>query len=184
MGFSILALKDGNYLKGTRIGGYGSERCLVGLFLAAYGVSGYSDSKRVRKAWVTEYPSSPVNLSHPKTYHVGYPENATVDGLKKLIATNTDNVCWMETNNERIDRGLMLKPPKDKKLEALVKMYQATCNAANRGDINPLDVQEIAPVLRSLLPNLKSSTAWFNTLTEVSEIFNLAATNNAIIRVG
>jgi hypothetical protein len=153
------------------VGAPGSGRPMLAMWLAAYGATGRSDSRRVRARWYEVIRGAPDGL---------WMADETIRHARALIAANHDNLSWItvcERTDFTIERGCKLKAPTDPPLVALVDYWQRLRSLWDDGDDGDLGVDltaRLAETFTLLLPELAPSI-WHPTLAQVTDLFVRAA---------
>ena len=185
MSFYVSASKGDKTLKSVRVGTNCSQYALVALFLAAYGVAGMDESRRVRAGWITPQWRG---LQSEKVDESTFPTRSfvpfdTIRDWKAWIGFNHNNCTWVQMENETIERGVTIKPVTDHSLSLLVKFRAECLKGKECGTMEGQDVADMAVLLRFLMPHLATSS-WAETLEEVTQVFEVAATEEGIVIMG
>ncbi len=180
MGYYISATLPGGKLISAHVGTNGSERVMLGLWLAAYGVAGLPDSGRVRGRW---YDVAPVGVPDAPTWAIA---DTTIGTARRLLAYRARGWAWVavsDRNDRTIQRGLKLKPVTDPHLADLVELWRADGYDSVDHTLSPALTARLADTLALLLPHLARSS-WHAILAEVAGVFATAAEAGVGVQLG
>jgi hypothetical protein len=179
MGYWFTAeLPDGAVGQAAKVGIYGSQDVMLGLWLAAYGVAGLPDSRRVRGRWYSPFPGAP---------DWAFYEGEMLAGARRLLAHNQDGVAWVivtDRTDRTITRGLQLKPPRCPHLRNLTDLWRVYNRFQEPGArLAPDLVARLAGTFTLLLPQLTVS-CWHAKLAEIAAVFDAATAAGVGVRHG
>lgn len=175
-----------------KLGTNGSQIMLNGYLLAAYAISGRSDSKRVcawigpnwcYRMWngpwvpdaVRQAPKPVRNQPATVAALIAYSSDEDGDG------TAESGYCMAQ--NDVIARGLKLRPVTDPMLHDLVELWEATWQG-NSAVIPGATASRLSGHLTELLPLLETSESWHEALVAVADVFHAAACVGSDVHIG
>jgi hypothetical protein len=171
MGYNlwIRDLPDGEHIS-FKVGSYGSQCYLVGVFLAGYAVAGRPESGRVC-AWLD--PAVAVADGGP------HPERNRPATVRALLAFNGDDedepITCCCPDDRVIERGVKLKPPTDPVLRDLVEFWRiATAPDLSDVEWDAAAAARTSAALDAVLDHVRPS-CWWELADEAAAVFREAA---------
>lgn len=140
---------------------------MLGLWLAAYSVSGQTESARVRGSWFSRMPEAPADCPAKEL-------DKSILRTRALIGYNADGCAWLVARPETVYRGLRARGARCEHLEALALLVLGVA-ATPDGGIIPADLAgKLANTFAVLLPHLEAS-CWYGTMVAIVDLMATAA---------
>lgn len=182
MGYHVVAVGAGSATdpgpgerRGTKVGPYGSQDVMMGLWFAAYAAAGQGEAKRVC-GWVREVRGAPEG--HPDWLRPNSPT-----AVRAWIGFNADECAWLTVASSTIERGLKLKPVTDPDLAVLVAWWAQYNDWTDGRVLDPDLVANLADVCDRLLSQLVTS-CWYGKMADVAAVFRYAAGRRLAVGYG
>lgn len=187
-------LGAGEGRRSVKIGAYGSQVFMMALWLAAYAISGQPESKRVcgslepvlGEAGREALSELAKRTDRPSWEYHNLRNRPRL--VEELVSARTNDATWItlartEAAGYTFARGAQIKPFTDPALAALARLFDAVTADDQDQRLDAATVAELAPVMRRLVTSLGGST-WYETMVEVTEVFETAAASGAGIELG
>lgn len=183
MGYHFGTVTSDGTRVGQKLGSYGIQPYVSGLWFAAYAADRRPEANRVA-AWVAPHMDHMFwEPMHPDAPIPQRNKPSTAQDLLDFDDGTDDGCTYTYAQSRVLELGCKFKPPKDPDLADLVAFHRVI-NSDTCEDLTDVAlIRRLAPLLRSLLPRIENNP-WYPQCRRMVETMEAAAASGTHIYCG